>query len=128
MMNNIIKLRAHHVLCLAFFEGKGYSDKFTCNMRRVLELLKTNPELQIIAGRDIICAECPNLKNGACVTPDLTREYDNKVLSHCGLTENAVIKWNDFAKLAADNIINAKKREQICGNCQWNEICKSHEE
>ena len=29
---DILKLRAHHGMCLAFFEGKGYSDTFTLHM------------------------------------------------------------------------------------------------
>lgn len=126
-MKNIIKLRAHHVLCLAFFEGKGYSDNFVNHMQSVLDELENNPVIQITAGCDLICNECPNLKGGVCATPDLVREYDNRVLSLCGLAENDIISWNDFSSLAAEKIIRDGKREGVCGNCEWNEICKSKE-
>ena len=36
-MKEPLKLRAHHGMCLAFFEGKGYSSAFTENMGKVLE-------------------------------------------------------------------------------------------
>ena len=35
-----LPLRAHHGMCLAFFEGKGYSDGFTAHMRDILHSLK----------------------------------------------------------------------------------------
>ncbi len=31
-MKKIVRLRAHHGMCLAFFEGKGYSRGFTSNV------------------------------------------------------------------------------------------------
>ena len=33
-MKEPLKLRAHHGMCLAFFEGKGYSSAFTENMEK----------------------------------------------------------------------------------------------
>ena len=36
----MIRLRPHHGMCLAYFEGKGYSDDFTENMQHMLELLE----------------------------------------------------------------------------------------
>ena len=32
-----ILLRAHHGMCLAFFEGEGYSDLFVAHMGKILE-------------------------------------------------------------------------------------------
>ena len=37
MKNVEIKLRAHHGMCLAFFEGKGYSTGFTARMALILD-------------------------------------------------------------------------------------------
>lgn len=127
MTKEYMKLRAHHGMCLAFFEGKGYSEKFTDHMQSVLNLLKGNPKLHIIAEGDIICNKCPNLKDGVCRTPDLVKKYDNQVLALCGLTENSELNWDEFSELIADKILTKGKRNTICGNCQWNEICKSKE-
>lgn len=35
------KLRAHHGMCLSFFEGKGYSHDFTAHMQRIWEEMKS---------------------------------------------------------------------------------------
>lgn len=127
MTKECVKLRAHHGMCLAFFEGKGYSNDFTDNMLSVSNALKENPKLQIVAEGDIICGKCPNLKDGKCITFDLVQRYDNQVLQLCGLTENAELSMNEFSELIEEKILSKGKRESICGNCQWTQLCKSKE-
>lgn len=110
-------------MCLAFFKGEGYSNDFTDNMNNVLNLMSENPKLRIIAERDVICSECPNLSDGKCETYDLVQSYDNKVLSLCEINENDELYWKDFSKLVYEKIIAAGKREKICGSCEWNDMC-----
>ena len=126
--DSFIKLRAHHGMCLAFFEGKGYSDGFCAHMQSVLNMLQDNPEIQVVTESDLICSKCPNLQNGICTTPDLVKQYDTRVLSLCGLTENTRLTWEEFSALITDNILSCKKRKSICGSCQWNDICSSKEQ
>lgn len=72
MKNIEIKLRAHHGMCLAFFEGKGYSAGFTAHMAQILEYLEQeNPTVTVVAEADCICAACPHLANGICENADL---------------------------------------------------------
>lgn len=123
----IMKIRAHHGMCLAFFEGKGYSNTFTAHMQTILEHMQENPRLQIVAEGDIICSKCPNLKDGICSTPELVEEYDRQVLLRCGLEEKAEIHWNDFSQLVRNNIIASGRRQEICHSCQWSEICRKKE-
>lgn len=123
-MKKCMKLRAHHGMCLSFFEGKGYSEGFTSHMQTIWNMMQENPKLQIITEADVICSECPNLENGICNSPDLVKKYDTQVLKLCGLTENTELSWNEFSKLVIENILAAGKREDICGNCEWTDICK----
>lgn len=62
-----ILLRAHHGMCLAFFQGEGYSDLFVAHMGKILEQMQENPSLQIVTCADVICEKCPNLENGAVI-------------------------------------------------------------
>ena len=62
----MIRLRPHHGMCLAYFEGKGYSDDFTENMQHMLELLEKGAEVEMTVSGDEICKACPNLKSGVC--------------------------------------------------------------
>lgn len=42
-----IELRAHHGMCLLFFEGKGYSEGFTAHMQTVLDYLKEDTPVSV---------------------------------------------------------------------------------
>ena len=58
----MIRLRPHHGMCLAYFEGKGYSDDFTVNMQNMLDLFEKGTDVELVAAGDEICKVCPNLK------------------------------------------------------------------
>ena len=123
-----IKLRAHHGMCLAFFEGKGYNDGFTASMQAILTQLKQeNPCLEVVAETDSICAACPHLANGFCENADLVQSYDRQVLSLCGMEEHTLSDWESFSARVAERILSQGKRKDICGGCQWSAICTAKE-
>lgn len=128
MVKEQIELRAHHGMCLNFFEGKGYSEGFTEHMQSIHNAMEGNPRLRVVVKEDVICQKCPNLKEGICETQELVQEYDRKVLLNCGLAENSEISWDEFSNLIKENIIISGKRKSICGNCQWTEICEAKED
>ena len=128
MVTERVKIRAHHGMCLTFFEGKGYSEAFTRQMQRISDTMKGNPMLQIVKRDDVICQKCPNLQGGLCKTEKLVQEYDRKVIKLCGLEENSEISWAEFSNLVKERIIAPGKRKDICQNCQWTKICESKEQ
>ncbi len=123
-MEKMVSLRAHHGMCIAFFQGKGYSDDFTAHMGSVIRRLKENPLIQISAQTDEICSKCPNNKQGICRTQDRVSDYDREVLLRCGLSEGMVLPFADFEKAVYQNILLCGSREDICGKCQWNNLCR----
>ena len=128
MKNVEIKLRAHHGMCLAFFEGKGYSAGFTAHMAQVLEYLEQkNPIVTVVAEADCICGGCPNLTDGRCRKAALVERYDKAVLALCGMEEHSILPWREFAARVAEYILSHGKRSEICGGCQWSSICKEKE-
>lgn len=128
MKNREIKLRAHHGMCLAFFEGKGYSAAFTAHMAQVSERLRQeNPMVTVVAEADCICAVCPKLTDGRCEKADLTEHYDKAVLAFCGLAEHSTLPWREFTARVAERILSSGKQTGICGGCQWNAICAGKE-
>ncbi len=118
------KIRAHHGMCLAFFEGKGYSDDFTRHMGSVKKELENNPVICLVDETDEICKCCPNNKNEVCESEDKVLSYDEAVLRLCGLKAGTWIEWSIFSTMVAEHIINTGKRVDICGDCDWNTICK----
>lgn len=119
------RIRAHHGMCFSFFQGKGYSGDFTENMWMMKNKLEQNPEVILVKEADDVCAHCPNNEAGVCTSAAKTQTYDEQVLAYCHLAPNTKMKWNDFQKSVNEHILSAGIREQICGDCQWNELCCS---
>ena len=111
-------------MCLAFFQGKGYSDEFAKHMTEVKQLLETNSLVSITRQTDVICSACPNNREGVCVTSETVAEYDRQVLLRCNLPEGKVMPFQEFEKLVYDSILIPEKREEICGNCEWSSLCQ----
>lgn len=118
------KLRPHHGLCTAFFEGKGYSGDFVRNMADVIEMLETDdPEIILTVGEDIICANCPNNRTHICESSAKVARYDNAVLEMCGLSAGDIVRRSDFRDTVFRRIISAGRLSEVCGDCQWFYIC-----
>ena len=123
----MLKIRAHHLLCTENFVGEGYSDDFSKNMAKVIGQLKENPKVKLLADLDDICGPCPENLGTRCENDDLVKSYDKKVLEVLNLSEGEIYSWADIRKLACDIIFAKNRREEICGECQWNELRKEVE-
>lgn len=129
-----IPLRPHHGMCLAYFEGKGYSEGFTAHMQKVLELLTGKiseseklPEVRLVTHTDEICRACPNNENGVCREAARVLGFDRGVLELCGFKDGQILEFGEFARLVQEKILSAGKRGEICGGCQWETICANRE-
>ncbi len=118
------KLRPHHGLCIQFFRGEGYSPKFVRNMTKIIEKLEENPEIQLISGADDLCRTCPNRVGEVdCRSDEKVLCYDAAVLKLCGLESGERLLWQEFSQRVYQEILNRNLREEICGECQWTELC-----
>lgn len=122
-----LKIRAHHGMCLRYFEGKGYDHGFTRHMQKVSECLKEDTRIQVVDQADVICQNCPNLTAGVCESREKVRNYDQGVLDACNLGAGAVLTWGGFSRLVEEKLLCAGKRSDICGDCQWNDVCEKKE-
>ena len=118
----MLKIRAHHLLCTENFVGEGYSDEFSKNMTRVLKELTENPKVKLLADLDDICGPCPENLGHNCKNDDLVKSYDKRVLEFLNLSQDEIYSWEDIKKLACDIIFSKNRREEICGECQWNAL------
>jgi len=120
----MIKIRAHHGMCLFYFQGKGYSADFVSHMANVKKiLLEADPLIEIVAQTDEICSSCPNNENGLCTSHEKVLLYDRSVLRFCGLEEGCQMHFSEFMQLVSDRILSPGKRCEICPDCMWNEWC-----
>lgn len=120
------RLRPHHALCIGFFEGKGYSEKFVRNMTEVIAYLEAaDPLLTLTVRADIICRACPNDSRGRCCTEEKVRRYDNAVLELCGIDEGEALHWSRLSELVSEKILSADRLSEVCADCCWYGICSS---
>ena len=126
-MSKTINLRPHHLLCISFFKGKGYSDEFVSNMTSIVSALKENKDtpISLVLGKDDLCAHCPHNQNGICTAEDKSSKYDQLTLNALGIDTNSHSTTTYFTlrALADEKIINCGKRENICGDCEWTNLC-----
>lgn len=126
MWDKPLPLRPHHGLCMAFFQGKGYSGGFTAALAaRLGELEGTRRPVVLTVGTDAVCAPCPHNEGGVCTSAEKTAAYDRAVLKACGLQEGTVLAFSDFTRLVQERIITPGLRRQICGDCQWDNLCSA---
>ncbi len=119
------KLRPHHLLCLHFFRGSGYSLQFVEHMARMVEAMIENPLVELVAGADQVCVACPHRVGvSGCESQDKVMAYDRRVLEKCQLSIGTQLHWQDFLQRITDKILAPGYLTQVCCGCQWIEICK----
>ena len=122
---SVYKIRAHHGMCLSFFQGKGYSGDFVEDMVRMKAILAENPEIILMDGPDDICAACPNRLTETCA--EKASRYDREVLRRCGLSVGERLPYREFSRKVIETILRPGVRAEICGDCQWSSLCRWEE-
>lgn len=125
-----MKLRPHHLLCIQKYTGKGYDAPFAANMNRLLCRLMADPDGSILLteGRDDVCAACPHMIDGYCASEEKVQRMDQGVLAACGLSCAQTGSWRALAQSASEMIFQTDRFDQICGDCQWFELCRDTRE
>ncbi|MFI5403813.1 MAG: DUF1284 domain-containing protein [Planctomycetota bacterium] len=118
-----MKLRAHNLLCIQGFVGKGYSPEFVANMTSIVGGLGARTEVTVVAEPDSLCSACPNLKTSGCTlhgegTEKGIVKQDKNVLARLGLRDGQEVAWREIlarirARVAPDDL------DDICGTCPW---------
>lgn len=121
-----MKLRPHHLLCIQKYTGKGYDRPFAANMEELLRQLTAQPDtaIQLTEGRDDVCAACPNMVDGKCSSQEKVTRMDRGVLGACGFAYGQVDSWRALAASVENRIFQTEQFNEICGPCQWFELCR----
>ncbi|TPK93331.1 DUF1284 domain-containing protein [Mesorhizobium sp. B2-4-12] len=123
-----IRLRAHHLLCLLTYVGKGYSPAFTANYDGIAERLSRAEGILLVSGPDDICAplldepEPHCLREGAAARDQLAAQDVEELLArsiHGGI------------RLDLDATMLIRMRQAFstglvrtaCGGCEWSGLC-----
>lgn len=121
-----ILLRPHHLLCLQFFAGKGYSAEFVENMGEVKSMLDGDPraEVTLCSGADDICRRCPNRVGFGCGADPKPPVYDRSCLCACGLKIGDTLPWQNLKTVVRSRIlISHAAFSAVCSSCSWFPVC-----
>ena len=119
-------LRPHHGMCFQFYVGKGYDEDFTDHMGRIIREMEANPSGEIVVSvtTDMVCANCPNNRDGVCESQEKVTRYDTAVLKACGIENGSTMTYEQLIRLVKGRVIDAGLRERICGDCEWDALCR----
>ncbi len=125
----MIKIRAHHLLCIPRFYRGGYDEKFADNMKTLCMQIRSNPfiKIKVISGKaDNLCKECPYWNKDECIQSakigKWVVEQDKKALKYLGLKENSVYNAKDIFNLSIEKV-NPNTISFVCENCIFLENC-----
>lgn len=121
------ELRGHHLICLHFFDGKGYSETFTGNLRNIINMTGHSP-VEICSGPDEVCSKCPYLKDTTCdysinAERDI-RDMDSRALELLNLSPGERVGWEDISKSVPHIFI--EWYESYCKECEWITACRKN--
>lgn len=118
-----MKLRAHNLLCIQGYVGKGYSPEFTANMDGVVASLGDDAEVTVIDAPDVLCDACPNLTGDGCALHGAGTEagivhQDRDVMQRLGFAAGETVRWA-VVKSRIARAIAPDDLDTICGRCPW---------
>ena len=121
---DLIRIRAHHLLCLQGFQGYGYDQEFTRRMGEIFQALKSEPstKIQIVTDADDICMGCPNLIAEECVDHLKIKKMDSNVIGNISLEENQVLTIKTALQII-DRELRFETIKTVCEGCVWMDKC-----
>jgi hypothetical protein len=126
---NFVKLRGHHLICLHFFKGKGYSPEFIESLAKILIRAEAGAEIVVSKGADDVCKICPYLKQGKCLNDKTADagicEMDKTALKLLGLRSGDEITWLNIRKRLPDAL--PQWSDKYCTECDWRWACEKAE-
>ena len=116
----VLKLRPHHINCIFFYEGKGYSEGFVKNMNQIVDQLRNNPKQLVSFERtnDILCNNCPNQRGSNCVNAQRIDQLDKNTLLNYNVEEHKVYSFAEIIKNIYTDY-NNESFQAICKSCEW---------
>lgn len=124
-----VRLRAHHLLCLLTYIGKGYSPGFTANYDRIVARLNRGETIFIVQGPDDICA--PLLKEEAephC-QQDSVAERDERAAESVAALLGRPVRTGTRLDLGPAYLetmrqaFSAGQMRAACEGCEWSTLC-----
>ncbi|SFT48247.1 DUF1284 domain-containing protein [Mesorhizobium sp. YR577] len=123
-----VRIRAHHLLCMLTYAGKGYSAAFTANYNGIVERLGKGEDMLLVAGPDDICQPLLGDDDAHCRRESVIERDGRAAAAVEALTGSAVRPGEVFILDASRlsqmrSAFQAGTVRQACGGCEWFDLC-----
>jgi len=122
----MLRIRAHHFLCMQGFQGYGYNEEFAENMRAVLFEINSaaEQEAEVVSCCDVFCSACPYNEDASCrKTRGAAKTMDRTVLKKLDMEEGTKMRVGDILHLVNTKMKSVSDVCGVCGLCEWQEEC-----
>ncbi|MEM9580027.1 MAG: DUF1284 domain-containing protein [Pseudomonadota bacterium] len=125
-----VYLRAHHLLCILTYIGKGYGPAFTDNMTVIAGRISAGEMIEIVDGPDDICAPRRAETDAHCCDEsirnrDLKAAVDIERVVRRPVHRGARFSFDGDLLKRLRAAFTQDQVRSACGHCQWSEICSA---
>ncbi|MFC5585473.1 DUF1284 domain-containing protein [Nitratireductor kimnyeongensis] len=126
-----VRLRAHHLLCMLTYVGRGYSPAFTANLDEIVSRLNAGEDLLLIEGPDDICRPLLDGSPHAHCLNARVNQRDTRAahaLSHWlgqAIDPGRAIKPDKKLIERMRSAFALGKTRQACLGCEWIDLCST---
>lgn len=118
----MLRLRAHHLLCIERFQGKGYNSEFTESMAQLIQELQKNSMqmIELLNEGDMLCENCPNCinENKCKLGNNNVVQKNNLVLQYLKRKPKSHISYIQLQRMVQQSI-SEDDFNACCSNCRW---------
>ena len=125
-----VSIRAHHLLCMLTYLGKGYTPEFVENYNCIINRLNEGETIMLIEGPDAICQ--PMLCEQDChCHNESVRDRDAQAMVDIGKCLKLPVKPGGTFDLTRDNLATLRSKfadgslRSACAGCEWQALCST---
>ncbi|MFO0752165.1 MAG: DUF1284 domain-containing protein [Thermodesulfovibrionales bacterium] len=122
------RLRGHHLFCLHFYSGEGYTPAFVENLQQVLSAVERGGAEAVI-GADAVCTQCPSLEDGRCSHSEQAdaeiREMDARAMELLRVRPGERLAWREIRERIPP--VFPLWHKAFCIACGWKWACERSE-
>ncbi len=125
-----VRLRAHHLLCMLTYVGRGYSPAFTQNYDGIASRIASGEEILIVHGPDDICSPLLAEKAPHCLRDNVANRDRDAATALQRLLARPIAPG---IRLSPDSSLVERMRaafakgrtRRACLGCEWSVLCSS---
>ncbi|MFI5409667.1 DUF1284 domain-containing protein [Kaistia sp. UC242_56] len=125
-----VRLRAHHLLCMLTYVGKGYTPAFCTNYDAITTRLTRGEDIEIVAGPDDVCApllstDDPHCHNDSVLVRDAEAAAAVSALLETPVSDGFRLSLDAMTLTRFQAAFAAGTTRTACGGCEWSALCDS---